>query len=177
MRWTRGIGSFIVALVILVGGYQLYQIFYIEKAVENAFKQIPGAKVLQTEMAEGGLYVKVSVPPRFIEEFPTIYNQMLSQWREQKIMIEFSSNTNPTLVKAWDEMNFGIREGISLKRYTKVQETVRQYTSKHGVESRLTMDQGWILVQLRKDSHYIHRLILLDEDSKQIKQEGDYNQT
>lgn len=158
-----GIISLVVTLVVLVAGYQGYQQWFVKKPLVDLMQNQNGISVKNIQMNKGNIQIQLQVSPRypFISQFPEVTDQLDKMLGQGNWLITFLNPNKTQLQSAWQEMIFGVMEGIQLKRYTLLQNTVERTARKYHLSYGLTMDDQYVYLVLRNGKQNWYQLLPL----------------
>ena len=80
--------------------------------------------------------------------------------------MNWKDRPNEKLILAWDQMVFGIREGIETKKYTEIPETIKKWADQYHIAYGVKMDKESVYILLYDGDHYLTRVLPADSPQK-----------
>lgn len=143
--------SLVVTLIVLFGGYQGYQYIKIKKPLIDTIEAQRDITITKVEMEPDGAEVQLNVDPAydFINKFPELSVQLDKKLGKGKWHVTFTNPPTPKLERSWQEMVFGVKEGLETGKYTLIQSTVKQSSLKYKLVYQLYIDDQYTYLSLR----------------------------
>lgn len=143
--------SLVVTLLVLFRGYQGFQYFKVEKPIQDVLQKQVEISIVNMKIEPGITKVQVHAKPNydFIDKFPDVPTQLDEELGQGKWKISFINPQTATIKKAWQEMVFGVEEGMNTGKYTLVQSTVRQIANKYHLPYNLFLDDQYVYLSLQ----------------------------
>lgn len=159
--------SFLVTLVLLFGGFWGYQQVLIKKPIVAflAGQQEVQLADIHVNPSKVDINLTVANPGQdfFIRKYPDLLTGLKQKANGKTLQVHLSDQPNDRLQTAWDQMAFGIREGIARQTYSQIPETVKKWADKNEVEYHLKMDEESVYIMLRDGDHFLIRTIEIQE--------------
>jgi hypothetical protein len=143
--------SLVVTLIVLFGGYQGFQYFKIEKPIKDVIEAQKDITITKIKMETDGTEVQLNVSStyHFIDKFPEVTKQLDKKLGKGKWHITFINLPTPKTKQAWQQMVFGVKEGLETRRYTLLKSTVEQISSKYQLSGDVYLDDQYTYLSLQ----------------------------
>lgn len=162
----KGAISLIVTLALLFSGYFAYQWFFIERSIREMVAQDPYVELDEIEVSPRSVTIKVRIPMKSLSHYPQFYQSVQDEVNGKELKVELEDNPNLRLLQAWNEMVFGVEEGISQERYTLIQKSVTEIAEKERLGHEVVMDDSFICITLKQGNHYLYKVLDLAKEDK-----------
>ncbi|WP_131925322.1 hypothetical protein [Hazenella coriacea] len=164
------IGLF-VTLFISFGGFYLYQWLWIEQPITSMLENQSNIhNDFQVKVTPSKVEVQLHPKKDFSlqQQYSLLMKQIEEKIGDRPIRIELSTPSDHLLEKAWSEMTFGVKEGISLQTYTQIPTTVSNIAEKYEIQQRVSMDDQFVYIELRKENKYLFKVLPLQEQKERV---------
>ncbi|MCH5585524.1 hypothetical protein MK805_11240 [Shimazuella sp. AN120528] len=153
--------SLVVTLIVLFGGYQGYQYFKIEKPIKDVIHAQKDISLTKIEADPEDTEVQLNVKPTydFIDKFPEVSIQLDKNLGKGKWHITFTNPQSNKVEIAWHEMVFGVKEGLETGKYTLIQTTVKQISSKYHLHYQLYIDDQYVYLSLKDENKTWYQIL------------------
>lgn len=151
IKWNYVAVISIVSLLILFGGWYLYQNISVKNPINEAVSSIDGVKVVDLAIDKKNVNLSINlydvdnlqITYELIEEYVAPYLQ------NRSLNIEIVNNGNESLNFAWNESYFYIAEAIDKKEYSLIPQTIDNMQKKYNLDQvGYTMDETNIYIDL-----------------------------
>lgn len=159
----KGAISLIVTLVLLFSGFFTYQWFFIEKSIREIVERDPFVQLKHLEVNPQAVTIKIRIPNKSLFHYPKFYQSIQNEIEGKEMKMELEDHPNANLLEAWNEVVFGVEEGISQKRYTLIQKSVKEIAEKRRIGYEILMDDSLLCITLKQGEHYLYRVLDLKE--------------
>jgi hypothetical protein len=172
-RWPVAFGALAVTLVVLFGGYTAYQWTQVDRPLEETVARTPHVSIKEKTVSPDRILLRLETEPdfSFAEDYPPLREQMSAIAGERELVIEVMDHPDETLTQAWNEMAFGVKEGLSHQRYAAIPEAVKKATPP-GVKSQVTMDETHLYVEMKRGDARLYKMLPLDTSTKEVSENG-----
>lgn len=161
VEMKKGAISLVVTLLLLFGSFFAYKWFYIERSIMELVERNPYVELKEMEVRPRLLTLKIWIPERSLVHYPSFYQAVRKKAGGRKVNVELEDRPNLLLLRTWNEAAFGVKEGISQKRYTLVQMSVQEAAAKRKVDAEVLMDDSMILITFKQGEHYLYKVLHL----------------
>jgi hypothetical protein len=158
-----GIISLVVTLIVLVSGYQGYLQLLVKKPIVDMLYNQKGISIQNIHLNLGNNQLQLQIKPDypFIAQFPEVTAELDKILGQGKWQIVFPDPKSTDIKNSWQEMTFGVREGIESNRYTEIQNTVVKIANKYHLSNSLAMDEHYVYLVLRDGKQIWYQLLPL----------------
>jgi len=154
----KGAISLVVTLILLFGSFFTYKWFYIERSISALATSSPYVELKAIAVKPQLITVRISIPQKSLVYYPRFYEAVRQKAGNRKVNLDLVDHPNAYLLKTWNEVAFGVKEGIAQKRYTLVQKSVEKIATKQKVDYEVLMDDSMICITLRQGEHYLYKV-------------------
>ncbi|MGA8942479.1 MAG: hypothetical protein WB502_07140 [Thermoactinomyces sp.] len=155
--------SFLVTLILMFGGFWGYQQVMIKKPIVSFLEDQQELRLqyihVNPSRVEVGLTVSDSGCDGFIQKYPELVNRLKGKAKGKQLQVHLTDRPNKRLQTAWDQMAFGIREGIANQTYSQIPEAAKKWAEKYGVRYFLKMDEESVYIILCDGDHFLIRTV------------------
>jgi hypothetical protein len=152
-----------VTLFVLFGGYFAHAYWMVQKPLESLFKAEHHLTLDSLRVNPDRVDIELTPKAGFLftEQYIRLQEKAkrLAGWR--KVVIQIRDHRTPNLEKVWKEMQFGVREGIERREYTKIQQTVATVAKQHHVAQAVEMDNANLYVEISDGTGVLDEVIPL----------------
>lgn len=162
IKWNYVAIISVVSLLILFGGWYLYQTISIKNPINEAVSSIEGIKVTNLDIDKNNVNLSINlydvdnfqVTYELIEETVTPYLQ------NRSLNIEIVNNGNESLNYAWSKSYFYIAEAIDNKEYSLIPQAIDNMEKEYNLDrAGYTMDETNIYIDLHQDDASLYIVI------------------
>jgi len=163
LKWPNIIIVFLLSLVLLFGGYFLYQKVNIQSPIESTISEIDGVQLNNIDISRSQISVNVTFnnPKNFKKAYLDIedkLNSFVNDKKNMKIDIDNDLSETSLLNKSWDESYFSIAQAIEKNEYQLIPQTIQALKGKLKLTKAISMmdeKQVYIELQKGKDAMYV----------------------
>jgi hypothetical protein len=163
-----------VTLLVLFGGYFAQDYWMVQKPLESLFEAEHHITLHSLKVKPDQVDIELTPQAGFLftEEYIRLQEKakQLAGWR--KVVIRIRDHRTPKLEKVWNEMQFGVREGIERKEYTKIPQTVATVAKQYHVSQGVEMDDANLYVEISDGNGVLDEVIPLNITGSQVKANG-----
>lgn len=173
-RAIAAIVSLVVTLVALFGGYFAYQYWALEKPIEAMLKNEPHFHLLELRIEPDRVWIKGNTDAAFsfTTQFPDLNKRVENMVGNRTVNIQLVDNPDSVLNQAWDQMVFGIEEGLVNARYSQIPKSVETVAKSMQIRYGITMDEQFLYVELHRGSHTLYHVLPLHKLNSGVKDNG-----
>ncbi|SFS61327.1 hypothetical protein [Marininema halotolerans] len=173
-RWPVIAATLVVSLLLLFGGFYAYQKIQIETPMQETLTEASHIKTYEVETSPNHITVHLTPDHGFSlsKDYIPLQKKLnkLAHGRDMSILIKHDAEGE--LLDAWNRINFGIQEGIALKQYTKIPQTVSEEAKAHHFDATVFMDKNFVYLELKKDDLHLYRVLPLNKQESGVKDNG-----
>lgn len=151
--------SLFVTLVILLGGYNLYNIFMVEKPLTTQLAALPTVKSAKVSKVDKEYLIQLELEQ--VDNIQYSYNQIEStingKIKNDKYKIETQDVDSKKLSQFYNELQPVLYQGLSGQQYLWLDEQIKARGSDKGIESRLFVDDKRVYLQLEDADSYLYK--------------------
>jgi hypothetical protein len=153
--------SLVVTLIVLFGGYQSYQYLKVKKPLIEMMEAQKDITIRKIEMKPDSTEVQLTANPSydFINKFPDLSIQLNEKLGEGKWRVTFTNPPTPKVKNAWQEMVFGVKEGLETGKYTLIQSTVKQSSLKYKLLYHVYIDDQYVYLSLQEGNKTWYQIL------------------
>ncbi|OYD09663.1 hypothetical protein [Paludifilum halophilum] len=174
IRWPVAAITLVVTLSVLFGGYMAYQWFQVEKPITETVQETPHVSLskLSADPAHLELVLKTDEKFSVVHDYMPLRRQLHTVAGDRKLSIRLKDRPDSHLHKAWNEMVFGIKEGMALRRYQEIPKAVQKGTEGKKIEYEVSMDDSYVYIELHRGDRYLYRILPLHKPESEVKDNG-----
>jgi hypothetical protein len=174
VRWNVAVLTLFVTLLILFGGFFGYQRWEVELPIRQAVAKNAHVKLQQLAVQPDRVTIHLKTEAGFslTRDYVDLRKSISQLAGNRKLHLVVHDRPAPALNDAWDEMVFGIEEGIAHQRYTRIPQAVKQAAKPRNIRYRVTMDDQFLYVELRRDQYWLYRVLPLNKPGHEVKDNG-----
>ncbi|MFC4078035.1 hypothetical protein [Salinithrix halophila] len=174
IRWPIAVVSLVVSLFLLFGGYFAYQKFQIESPMEKAISQTSHIRDYSLQIQPEKITVRLMAKPSFSlqQDYIPLRRKLTDLADDRKLSLKLEDKAGGELKEAWNRMNFGVKEGIALQRYTQIPQAVSKEADTKGIRSHVMMDDRYLYIELRQGNQWLYRVLPLHKPASEVKDNG-----
>lgn len=162
--------SCLVTLILLFGGFWGYQELMVKRPVESMIEEQPEIKLRKMNVYPSDIEIQLEIirPDQkvFTRHVPDLLNRIKEKNKGRSLHVKWEDRPNEKLLMAWDQMIFGIREGIETQKYTEIPETIKKWAEQYRLGYGIKMNQDSVYILLYDGNHYLARVLPLDSLKK-----------
>lgn len=158
----KGLVSLCVTLVLLFSSFFTYQWFFIQRPIQQFILEDPHVRVEKIDVHPQAVDMQLKVTSGSLAKYGDLYQSINEKAGYRKVTIELIDQSDAKLKKVWNEMAFGVKEGLTKKRYTQVQKTVNEIATKRGITSEVSLQDSFLCIALKKGDYYLYRVFELN---------------
>lgn len=177
IRFTTVAIALVVTLFILLGGYFLYDKYYIKNGLEEKINQIVETEEIKIAKQENPptVYIRSSE----IKDLQTVHQktaEIVYQTLGPEFRVVFLDERTEKLSKLYEKCSFVIQEGIATGRFQEMNVKVQELAAEEGIQCHLTMDSFNVYLELDDGKGYLYEVIPhLNQLGEQEKPGSDSN--
>ncbi len=166
VKWLNVIIIMSVSLIILFGGWFLYQENNIKNPILDNLRNIDGIKV--DDLVLNTKEIKLDLSFVQIDDLQITYNKILDELEpytnNREIKININSNSSDEMITIWNDSYFYIAEAIVQKKYSLIPETMEMIKRDYFLEKAVcTMDDNYIYIDLHQGDSSLYVVIPTDQ--------------
>ncbi|SEN29680.1 hypothetical protein [Lihuaxuella thermophila] len=166
--------SLFVTLGILFGGLLGYQYWFVQKPLEHAVRSTPHVQIKQLTIQHDRVKLVLATDREF--SLASHYGELLEEIApivgKRQLELELLDHPGEELEAAWNEMAFGVREGIDIQRYSQIPQSVAQVAKARNIQYRTKMDDRFVYIELRQKDRYMYQVLPLHKTDGEVKNNG-----
>ncbi|SDX18807.1 hypothetical protein SAMN05444487_111137 [Marininema mesophilum] len=173
-RWPMIAASLVVSLLLLFGGFFVYQKLQIENPMEETLAKTSHIQKYMLDASPNEITVRL-IPSRdfsLSKDYIPLRKKLSKFTRGRELSILIKHQSEGELLESWNRINFGIQEGIALKRYTKIPQTVSKEAKASQINAKVFMDKSHVYIELKKDNQRLYRVLPLNKQESGVKDNG-----
>lgn len=150
----------IITLVILLGGYYLYNNYYVKNGLQEQIDQVVKVEEIEIDKEENPPTVYISsseikdLQDVYLKTDKIVYQNLGSEYRTV-----LSDKRTDKLSGLFDKCSFVIQEGIATGEFQEMDNQVRDLAELEGVQCHLTIDSSNIYLELKDEQGYLYEVI------------------
>lgn len=164
----------LVTLTALFGGFFAHQWWAIEQPIKEVVAETPHITLQSFDANPNRVEIKLKPDPDFslAVDYPVLRQRLEEIVGERELSIQLIDHPSPKLQKIWDQVVFGVSEGIVHQRYTEISDVIQSTAEQEKISYELTMDDEFIYISLQEDPHFIYRVFPLHSANDEVKENG-----
>jgi len=151
--------SLFVTLAILLGGYNLYNKYMVEKPLTTQLAALPAVKSVKITKVDKEYLIQVELEQ--VDNIQDSYNQIEStingKIKNVKCKIEIQDAGSKELSHFYNELQPVLYQGLSEQQYLWLDEQIKERSGDKGIESRLYVDDKRVYLQLEDADSYLYK--------------------
>ncbi|MGD9677077.1 MAG: hypothetical protein AB7V16_01770 [Vulcanibacillus sp.] len=162
IKWSMVLIFMSVSLIILFGGWYLYQENNIKEPITNSINDITGVTVDEIKLDINEIELNLTLEK--IDKLQVTYNSILNKLQpylnNRDLTININSNPSDDILEAWSNSYFSIAEAIELKNFSLIPETVLELKKDYSLDQAIcTMDNQNIYIKLQQGESSLYIVI------------------
>ncbi len=160
IRITTVAIALVVTLSILLGGYFLYDKYYLKKGLEERIGQV--VVVEEIKIAKKEKPPTVYIRSSEINDLQSIYQEITEevfQTLGSDYRVVILDERTEQLSKSYEHLSFIIQEGIATGGFQEMSTRVQEYAMAQDIQCHLTMDSFNLFLELKEDQGYLYEVI------------------
>ncbi|USG63467.1 hypothetical protein NDK47_14905 [Brevibacillus ruminantium] len=162
--------SLLATLILLFGGWFLYQKLEVEQPIRDQVGQMQSADLVQLNVGKDHIQIDLKVTNP--ELFPLEYKQLLQQAKQltRDMPIEVTlNNQSKELEQVWMNGLFSFTEAVDLHQYSRIPEMVSQWKTTYKLDEAIAqMDADHVYVYLKRGTNDYYAIVPRTSDSEVI---------
>lgn len=154
----QGMIGLFVTLVLLFSSFFTYQWFFIQRPIQQLISQDPHTQVETINISPQKVEMQLKVSNASLANYGDLYQSIQEKAGQRQLNIQLMDHSHSDLDQAWNEMAFGVQEGLTQKRYTQIQKTVQDIATKQGIQSEVFLQESFLCITLKKGDYYLYRV-------------------
>lgn len=158
-RIITAIISLIVTLAVLLGGYNLYNQYMVEKPLTaqlTAMTAVKSAKIIKVDK-EYLIQLQLEQVDNIQDSYKQIESIIKSKIKNNNYKIEIQATSSKELNQFYNELQPALYQGLSGQQYLWLDEQIKERSSNMGIESRLYVDDQRVYLQLEDKDSYLYK--------------------
>ncbi len=151
--------SLFVTLVILLGAYNVYNKYMVEKPLTTQLAGLPTVKSAEITKVDNEYLIQLQL--KQVDNIQDSYNQIEStinrKIKNDKYKIEIQDAGNKELGQFYNELQPVLYQGLSGQQYLWLNEQIKERSTNKGIESRLYVDDKRVYLQLKDADSYLYK--------------------
>lgn len=158
-RIITAVISLIVTLVILLGGYNLYNKYMVEKPLTTQLVALPTVKSAEIKKVDKEYLIQLQLEQvgNIQDSYTQIESTIKSKIKNDKYKIEIQDSGSKELSHFYNELQPVIYQGLSGRQYLWLDEQIKERSSDKGIKSRLYVDDQRVYLQLEDKDSYLYK--------------------
>ncbi len=160
LRLKTVVFALLITLCLLLGGYYLYQKYYVRSGLEEQINQVVSAEEVKIDKQENP--PTVYVRSLEIKNLQSVYEktaELVHRKLGPNYRIVFLDKRTPKLRSLYENSSFVIQEGIATGSFQEMHQKVLELADRKGVQCHLTMDSSNIYLEFKDDQGYLYEVI------------------
>ncbi|MGS0764680.1 hypothetical protein [Syntrophomonas curvata] len=160
IKILRLIITIIVALGILLGGYNLYQKYMVEKPLNE--KLLHMEEVNKVDVNKVNKLYSIQVRLGKVENIQKSYadiDSIIDSSIKGNYAIEIKDGRNQRLGKFFDDLQPALYQGLAQKEFLWLAEQLEQRSQSQNIKSQLRVDNKRVYLQLEDGDSYLYSII------------------
>ncbi|PTM58771.1 hypothetical protein [Desmospora activa] len=173
LRWPVAVTALIVSLLLLFGGYTLFQWTNLERPLKQTIAETPTVTAKEITVSPDKITIRLEADAHFslTQQYPSLQKQLTAIAGGRPLEIEMLDHPDKTLNQAWGEMVFGVEEGLAHQRYSAIPAAVKKATPS-GAESYVVMDDSHLYIEIKQGEARLYRILPLHKKESGVKDNG-----
>jgi hypothetical protein len=155
--------SCLVTLVLLFGGFWGYQELLVKRPVVSMIEKQTGMMLRNIDVYPSDIEIELEMnrPDQkvFTRKAPDLIRRIQEKNKHRSLHVKWKDRPNEKLLVAWDQMIFGIREGLETQKYTEIPETIGKWADKYDLGYGVKMNEDAVYILLYDGDHYLTRVM------------------
>lgn len=151
--------SLFITLAILLGGYNLYNKYMVEKPLTARLTVLPNVKSAKISKVDKEYLIQLQL--KQVDNIQDSYNQIEStingKIKNDKYKIEIQDAGSKELSQFYNDLQPVLYQGLSGQQYLWLDEQIKERSSNKGIESRLYVDDKRVYLQLEDADSYLYK--------------------
>ncbi|QKG84383.1 hypothetical protein GXN76_07760 [Kroppenstedtia pulmonis] len=170
-RWPIAALALVTSLFLLFGGFWGYQYFQIEKPIRQLIDQDPHLSFGEISVQPDLVIVELQPSKDFslIDDYVPLREKLKKFSQSRKLKVALRDNPDLLLKKSWNEMVFGVEEGMALHHYQSIPKSVERVSKSRGIDYDLGIDGSFILIELRHKKQRLYKVLPLNQSESGVK--------
>ncbi|MBA4495144.1 hypothetical protein ACFO25_10140 [Paenactinomyces guangxiensis] len=166
--------SLFVTLFVLFGSFFGYQWWFVKKPLESVIKSSPHVTLKQMKVQPAEVKIVLKADPEFklVSDYDPLRKKLKQISGNRNLELQVMDDPGPELKNAWNEMVFGVEEGIAGKQYTKIPQTVAKVAKDRQIGYKTKMDDDFIYIELYKKDRFMYQVLPLHKIEGGVKTNG-----
>ena len=151
--------SLILTLALLLGGYNLYNKYMVEKPLTTQLAAMPSVKSAKITKVNKVYLIQLKLERvnNIQESYSEIESKISSSIKNDNYKIEIQDAGSKELAELFNEFQPALYQGLSQQQYLWLEEQLQQCSSNKGVEFRLFVDDKRVYLQLEDADSYLYK--------------------
>ena len=151
--------SLFVTLAILLGGYNLYNKYMVEKPLTTQLAMLPTVKSANIKKIDNEYLIQLQL--KQVDNIQDSYNQIEAtinrKIKNDKFKIEIQDAGNKQLSQFYNDLQPVLYQGLSGQQYLWLDEQIKERSNNKGIESQLYVDDKRVYLQLEDADSYLYK--------------------
>ncbi|SMO43443.1 hypothetical protein [Melghirimyces algeriensis] len=137
IRWPIAVSTLLISLIVLFGGFYAFQWFTVEQPIRQMVKEAPHLQLQDIFVQPNKVTLTLKPDEKYslAKDYPFLRRKMASLAGDRTMDVRLIDAPNPALNEAWNQMVFGVKEGLAHRRYTMIRETVNKIATEENIWS------------------------------------------
>jgi hypothetical protein len=162
LRLPRIALAFVVALGLLLGGFQLWQVQRVDRPLVAAIGSVAGVAAVQLDEA-GDAPLQVVVDLGLVDDLRATYLAIEDAARRvlgaRPFTLEVSGAADPALEEDFRAARLAVAEGVETGRYTDMAQKVADIAARAGARGRVDVDGRFVFVQFDRGGLAVYEVV------------------
>lgn len=154
--------AFVVALAVLMGAYEVWQLERVDRPLLSAVRSVPGVGGARLEeSADGEVLIAVELKP--VEDLRATYLDIEEAAHRvlggRPFAVSVAGTVGPTLAEDFRLVRLAVAEGVETGRYTAMAEKVAEIAAQAGAQGRVDVDGRFVFVQVVRGGQAAYEVV------------------
>lgn len=166
--------SLFVTLLLLFGGFFGYQWYFVQRPLESLIASTPHVtdKKIELQPTQVKIEIVTDQPFSLTSDYPTLREQIEERIGKRKLEFKLVDKPSKEMETAWNQMAFGVKEGIAQKHYTQIPKTVQEVADPMQIQYDVKMDDQYVYIKLYKEDRFMYQVLPLHDSASEVKANG-----
>lgn len=170
LRWPVVVTTLVVTLLLLFGGYHTYQWIHFERPLNQAIAETSHIKPQEISVSPERIVIRLEADSSFslTQQYPPLRKKLTAIAGNRPLQVEVADHPQKSLIDAWNEMVFGVKEGLAHQSYSRIPEAVKKATPPEA-ESQVVMDDSYLYIEMKQGDARLYRVLPLNKKESGVK--------
>lgn len=167
--------AFVIALGVLLGGFQLWQLQGVDRPLVAAVTSVAGVGAVHLKEA-GDQPLQVVVELGMVDDLRTTYLDIEGAARRvlgaRPFTLEVSGTADPALEEDFRPVRLAVAEGVETGRYTAMAREVADIAAGAGARGKVDVDGRFVFVQFDRGGFAVYEVVPRQSTAPGVGPEG-----